>query len=389
MLRIYARTLAAGAVAAGSYLSYEAFGNVQRQFDLASQAGNILRTVLDPETAHNLGISVAKAGLFPKETRPDDPILKTTVFGKEFRNPLGLAAGFDKHAEIMEAMLGMGFGFVEVGSITPKPQPGNPKPRVFRIPEHKAVVNRYGFNSVGSDVASDNLATFSHNVSKNPEIKTGPVGVNLGKNKTSVDAAQDYSISVSLLSKFADYLVINVSSPNTPGLRALQSRKELETIVVQVLGTRNRMLWGPQGPPPLLIKIAPDLNDQDLADIAAVVKKHKVDGLIVSNTTITRPGDITTHPVGAEAGGLSGPPVFEISTNVLLQVYELTGGQVPLIGCASLVQLYTALAYEGPALVPRVKAELAACLRRDGFSSVAEAVGADHKPKVKKGGWLW
>eukprot|EP00798_Chlamydomonas_sp_ICE-L_P032340 gene32340-5386_t len=327
---------------------------------------------------------------------------------------------------MMEALLGIGFGFVEVGSITAKPQPGNAKPRIFRIPEYKAMVNRYGNNSLGSDAAQDNLDDFMCKAEMHPDVKPGPVGVNLGMNKRSKDLSNDYGVLVSKLAPYADYLVINVPSPTAPGQRALQSRKILEEMIKQVKSARDKLHWGPGGPPPLLIKIAPDMSDLDLADITTVVAKHHIDGLIVSNTTMTRPGDVTQSPISAEAGGLSGPPLFELSTKVLHNVYRLTGGRVPIIGCggvstgedaykkiragaslvqlytalvydgpiivprASLVQLYTALVYDGPIIVPRIKAELAACLKRDGFKCIADAVGADHREAApKKRGWLW
>lgn len=381
----------------------------QLEFDLASATGPLIRS-LDMETSHKFGILAARLGLFPRETRPDPPSLRTTVWGREFPNPLGVAAGFDKDGEVIEPMLALGFGFVEIGSVTPLPQPGNPKPRAFRLPEHGAVINRYGFNSEGVEAAAARLAALrarqaasaaaaaaasTSSSSSGSGFPAGLVGVNLGKNKASEDAAADYCVGVRQLGSFADYLVINISSPNTPGLRALQGRKELETLVRSVKQTRDGMKWGPAGPPPLLVKIAPDLTDADMKDIAAVALKQRVDGLIVSNTTITRPGPIAQHPNGQEAGGLSGRPLFEMSTQVLRQMYTLTGGRLPIVGVggvssgedayakiragASLVEVYSAFAYEGPRLVPRIKRELAACLARDGFASVAEAVGADHR----------
>ncbi|MEW5318507.1 MAG: hypothetical protein WDW38_009723 [Sanguina aurantia] len=223
----------------------------------------------------------------------------------------------------------------------------------------------------------------------------GVLGINFGKNKSSKDAAQDYSILMSQLGVYADYIVINVSSPNTPGLRALQGRRELTELVVQVKGTRDRMVWGREGPPPLLVKISPDLTELDKQDIAEVVRVTGVDGLVISNTTISRPGKIGETAEAHEAGGLSGPPLFELATRTLADMYRLTGGKVPMIGVggvssgedaykkiragASLVQLYTAFAYDGPIAVPNMKQELVACLKRDGFANVAEAVGADHR----------
>ncbi|KAJ9508510.1 hypothetical protein QJQ45_012051 [Haematococcus lacustris] len=396
----------------GALVYYDRVASEATKFHLLSSAGPLLR-LLDPETTHILGIEAAKLGLFPKENRPDHPVLHTSVWGRQLNNPIGsritsltfslppplagLAAGFDKHGEIVEPMLGLGFGFVEIGSVTPKPQPGNSKPRVFRIPDLQATINRYGFNSLGADAVADNLLMFHKKAREEPHIKSGLLGVNLGKNKSSKDAGTDYSLGLNKLGELGDYCVINISSPNTPGLRALQSRKALEELVTQVKGTRDRMRWGPAGPPPLLIKIAPDLTDQDKQDIASVALKHQVDGLIVSNTTITRPGAVGDYPEASEAGGLSGPPLMALSTEVLADMYRLTGrGKITLIGCggvssgedayakiragASLVQLYTALAYQGPVVVPRIKAELAALLQRDGFSSVADAVGVDHEP---------
>ncbi|KXZ44645.1 hypothetical protein GPECTOR_64g139 [Gonium pectorale] len=429
MFKLVKRVALLGTVAAGGAAAFYLTADIDTQFALASSTGPLLR-MLDPETSHIIGIQAAARGLMPRDTRPDPPSLHTKVFGLSFSNPLGLAAGFDKNAEAVAGLMGLGFGFVEVGkwcrgavfggaqeseperSITPRPQPGNPTPRVFRIPELKATINRYGFNNLGADAVQDHLAAFEKSVERDPSIKRGLLGVNLGKNKSSKDAAQDYCIGLTKLGAHADYLVVNVSSPNTPGLRALQGRKELEALVKQVKGTRDRMRWGPGGPPPLLIKVAPDLSEPDKQDIAAVALATGVDGLIISNTTIQRPGVVAQYPAATEAGGLSGPPLFDMSTAVLADFYRLTGGRLPLVGCggvssgedayrkiragASLVQLYTALAYEGPALVPRIKRELTECLARDGFSSVAQAVGADH-PGVgvaagaaKKGrSWWW
>mmetsp|Transcript_9229 Transcript_9229/g.16241 ORF Transcript_9229/g.16241 Transcript_9229/m.16241 type:complete len:398 (+) Transcript_9229:23-1216(+) len=382
----------ATAAATGGYIFYRQ-ADVTTQFELLSAMGPAVR-MLDAETAHMIGIESAKRGLFPKETRPSPEILRTTVWGREFSNPIGLAAGFDKNAEVIEPLMGLGFGFVEVGSITPKPQPGNPKPRAFRIKDLRAIINRYGFNSLGADAVQDNLLMWEKKSRENPGMR-GMLGVNLGKNKSSNDAATDYMIGITKLGTFADYLVINVSSPNTPGLRSLQGRKELDQLVGQVKTTRDRMRWGPQGAPPLLVKIAPDLTEQDKQDIAAVVLKHKLDGLVISNTTVSRPGAVAAYPESLEAGGLSGPPLMELSTQVLADMYHLTKGKVPIIGCggvssgddayrkvragASLVQIYTALAYEGPAVVPHIKARLAQLLMNDGFKSVGEAVGADHR----------
>ena len=304
------------------------------------------------------------------------------MWGRDFPNPVGLAAGFDKHAEVPDALLGQGFGFVEIGGVTPLPQPGNPRPRVFRLTEDGAVINRMGFNSDGLDVVRGRLAA---------RARSGIVGVNLGKNKEQTDAAADYVAGAKAFAPHADFLVINVSSPNTPGLRALQSREALHALVGQVRGALERF---PEAPP-LLLKVAPDLTDDDKRDIAAVAIATRLDGLIVSNTTLARPPSLAS-PHRAETGGLSGKPLFAPSTELLRQFYRLTEGT----GCrwsASAAspaaatptpksaparrwsQLYTALVFRGPGLVAEIKRDLAAALRADGFRSVAEAIGADHR----------
>ncbi|PIN00558.1 Dihydroorotate dehydrogenase [Handroanthus impetiginosus] len=374
----------------------------------ATKLVNPFFAFLEPEVAHRLAVSAAARGWVPIEKRPDPSILELEVWGRRFSNPLGLAAGFDKNAEAVEGLLGLGFGFVEVGSVTPVPQEGNPKPRIFRLRDEGAIINRCGFNSEGIVAVAKRLGvqhgkrkleTSSTSSSTEDDAvhggKAGPgiLGVNLGKNKTSEDATADYVQGVHTLSQYADYLVINISSPNTPGLRQLQGRKQLKDLVKKVQAARDEMQWAEDGPPPLLVKIAPDLSRQDLEDIAAVALALRVDGLIISNTTIQRPDSVKQNPVAEETGGLSGKPLFSLSTNILKEMYVLTKGKIPLIGCggvssgedaykkiragATLVQLYTAFAYGGPALIPQIKAELAHCLERDGYKSIYEAVGAD------------
>jgi dihydroorotate dehydrogenase len=351
-------------------------------------AGPLLR-LIDPETAHGLTIRALAGGFGPKAATPDDPILATRVWGRAFANPIGLAAGFDKNAEVVGPLFDLGFGFVEVGSITPRPQPGNPKPRIFRLPEDGAVINRLGFNSQGMDAAAARLAAWRGQ--GRPGERPGVLGINLGTNKESADSADDYAQGARALARQADYLVVNISSPNTPGLRALQDRAALEALLARVQDDLSEVLPGEA--PPLLLKIAPDLTAADLEDIAAVALERQLGGIIATNTTVARPPGLKGGHRN-EAGGLSGRPLFARSTEVLGEVYRLTGGRLPLIGLggvsggaeayakiragASLVQLYTALIYEGPGLVARLKAELAELLRRDGFSSVAEAVGAGH-----------
>lgn len=335
---------------------------------------------LPPERAHGLTLAALKAGLGPKASGEGDPILRTSVWGIDFPNPIGLAAGFDKDAEVADAMLGTGLGFVEVGSLTPRPQPGNPKPRMFRLADVQGLINRLGFNNGGVEAAAARLAA--------RDRARGIVGVNLGRNKDSADAEADYRAGVEAVAAHADYLVVNVSSPNTPGLRALQGRELLERLLAAVLEARE----GTGVRPPLLLKIAPDLTDADKADIAAVGLESGIDGLVVSNTTISRPDGLPPS-LAAQAGGLSGRPLMAASTAVLRDMARLTEGRLPIVGVggvasgadayakiragASLVQLYTALAYRGPALVGAIRRDLAALLRADGFTSPDEAVGAD------------
>ena len=351
-------------------------------FDAYALAGPLLRR-LDPETAHGLTIRALKWGLAPRLAAVRHPSLHQTLWGLPFANPVGLAAGFDKNAEVPDAMLAQGFGFVEVGSVTPRPQPGNPRPRLFRLSEDRAVINRMGFNNQGLNAMAARLAA---------RPRPGIVGANLGKNKDTVDAAADYEQGAARLAPLCDYLVINVSSPNTPGLRALQGRAQLEDLV----GRTRAALDGAAGAgkrPPLLLKIAPDLGEADLADIAAVALAGALDGLIVSNTTIARPATLASRHV-RETGGLSGVPLLAPSTAMLGRMYALTAGRLPLVGVggiaggadayakiragASLVQLYSALIYQGTALVGRINRDLVALLAADGFASIAQAVGADH-----------
>ncbi len=352
--------------------------------DIYRLAGAALR-LLPPEAAHRLILRALAAGVVrPGPATADDPVLATSLWGLSFPNPVGLAAGFDKDAEVHQAMLGLGFGFVEVGSVTPRPQPGNPRPRIFRLPADAAVINRLGFNSRGHANAAANLSRRDRG--------RGIVGVNLGKNRDSADAPADYAAGVAALAPLADYIVINVSSPNTPGLRRLQNPELLAQLVSRVDAVRRATFA--ERPPPLLLKIAPDLGAEERADIAAVALASGVDGLVVGNTTVARPAGLQSRHAG-EAGGLSGRPLFEPSTGMLRDLYRRTGGRLPLVGVggiaggadayakiragASLVQLYTALIYRGPALVARIKRQLADCLRRDGFATISAAVGADHR----------
>ncbi len=338
---------------------------------------------MDSERAHRLALLGLKSRLATFWYRPEveDKILRQTVWNRTFPNPIGLAAGFDKNAVAYEEALDLGFGFVEVGGVTPLPQKGNPQPRLFRLEADRAVINRMGFNNEGMAVVARRLSRRSGR---------GLVGVNLGKNKDQADPVADYATLAAALAPYADFLVINVSSPNTPGLRALQSA---EPLIAIIRAARAAMAGLPKSPP-LLFKIAPDLAPEDLAAVASAARAEAIDGIVVSNTTLSRP-DTLRAPQKTETGGLSGAPVFALSTHVLSEMYKLTEGRIPLVGVggvasgadayakiragASLVQLYSALVFEGPALVGRIKRELASLLARDGFASVADAVGADHR----------
>lgn len=334
---------------------------------------------VDPERAHRLTIIALKSGLGPRQHGADPASLGVDLFGLHFPNPVGIAAGFDKNGEVPDAMLAMGMGFAEVGTVTPLPQAGNSRPRIFRLEAERAVINRLGFNNEGHDALKRRLEA--------RRARGGIVGVNIGANKDAADRIADYETGIAAFEGLASYFTVNISSPNTPGLRALQNRAELEALVSRVLKARK-------GNVPILLKIAPDLTAPELADIAAVALDMHLDGLIVSNTTIRREGFVS-GPHAHETGGLSGKPLFALSTEVLRDIYRLTKGQIPIVGVggiasgadayakirsgASLVQLYSALTYEGPALVASVKRDLAAALARDGFSHVADAVGVDAK----------
>ena len=344
-------------------------------------AGTALLRLLPPNLAHRLAIEALKRRLVPPDRRPDDPVLATRLWGLDFVNPVGLAAGFDKDAEAVDALLDLGFGFVEAGTVTPLPQPGNRRPNLFRLPEDKAVINRMGFPSRGIEAFAANLAH---------RRRPGIVGANVGRNKETADEAGDFACCIAAVAGLADYLVVNISSPNTPGLRDMQHGERLVRLLDRVIAARDGAAAGRR--PPLLVKIAPDLDDEAMRSIARAVLAAGIDGLIVSNTTTARPASLRS-PKAREAGGLSGPILFDPSTRALSAMWRLTEGRIPLIGCggigsgtdayakiragASLVQVYTALVYAGPGLVGRIKRELAGLLKAHGFSSVSAAVGAD------------
>jgi dihydroorotate dehydrogenase len=346
-----------------------------------------LMSLLDPEDAHKLTLRALKMGLGPTVTASDPAILAVDLFGLHFENPLGIAAGFDKNGEVPDAMLAMGMGFAEVGTVTPLPQQGNPRPRVFRLPVHRAVINRLGFNNEGHAALKKRLQARRGKRG----FAGGIVGVNIGANKDATDRVADYEAGIRTFDGLASYFTVNISSPNTPGLRALQGKGELEALISRVLAARRTDL---PRLTPVLLKIAPDLTSEELSDIAEVALAQGLDGLIVSNTTIMREG-LVSGLHAKETGGLSGAPLFDMSTSVLREMYRLTQGRVPLVGVggissgadayekiragASLVQLYSALTYEGPALVTRIKRDLAARLAADGFAHLRDAVGTGVK----------
>jgi dihydroorotate dehydrogenase len=347
-----------------------------------------LLRLLPPEAAHRATIRALSLGLAARPRSADAPALATRLWRRSFSNPVGLAAGFDKDAEVPDAMLALGFGFVECGTITPLPQAGNPKPRLFRLVEDQAVINRLGFNGSGLQNAARALAARRE--------RDGIVGANIGKNRDTHDDMGDYVEGVRVLAPLVDYLTVNVSSPNTPGLRDLQRKSAVKRLITRLLDARGAAT--PRDPPPLLLKIAPDLTAEERVDLAEAALSSGIDGLIVANTTVARPASLMSR-FAHEPGGLSGRPLFEPSTELLSEMFRLTSGKVPMVGVggiasgadayrkiragASLVQLYTALVFQGPALVERIKRELAELLARDGFTSVSAAVGADaHLPST-------
>ena len=335
----------------------------------------LLRT-LDPETAHRLAIQALKLAPLPAPPA-DDPVLATTVAGLRLSNPVGLAAGLDKNGEALRGLARLGFGFVECGSVTPRPQPGNPRPRLFRLSEDRAISNRMGFNNAGLEAFADRLA-------RRPAGTV--VGANLGANKDTEDKAADYVAGLRRLKGLADYVTVNVSSPNTPGLRDLQGRAAMDDLLGRLAEARAG------DPAPVFLKIAPDLTATEIGLIVEAALDHGVDALIVSNTTLDRPGTLRSR-YRTEAGGLSGAPLKPKARAALRAAAEASAGRLPLIAVggidsgaeaydrlragASAVQVYSALVFEGPGLVGRIKRDLAARLRADGFSTAADAVGAD------------
>ncbi|WP_420541384.1 quinone-dependent dihydroorotate dehydrogenase [Phreatobacter oligotrophus] len=348
---------------------------------MLSLASRLARPVLlatDPETGHNLAVAALKTLPLPA-CGTDDRRLAVSAFGLSFPNPVGLAAGFDKHAEVPDPALRLGFGFVEVGGVTPKPQVGNPKPRVFRLVPDEAIINRYGLNSDGVDVVARRLAARAG--------KPGIVGINIGPNKDSTDRVADYGLLIEKLGPHVSYLSVNVSSPNTPGLRDLQQASFLDDVLARSIEARDAVAPGK----PILVKIAPDLSLEGLDDMVSVCRRRRVDGMIVSNTTIARPETLADQATARETGGLSGRPLFRRSTEMLAETWRRVEGQFPLVGVggiaspedaiakiaagATLVQLYSALVFRGFGLVEEIKQGLVHRLMRERMASVTDLVG--------------
>jgi dihydroorotate dehydrogenase len=337
----------------------------------------------DPEDAHRMAIQGLRL-LPPIRQRVDDSKLAVRAFGLNFPNPIGMAAGFDKSAEAPDALLRLGFGFVEIGSVTPKPQVGNPRPRLFRLERDEAVINRMGFNNDGAEVVLRRLAARAH--------QGGIVGVNVGANKDSPDRVADYVKLIETFAPVASYFTVNVSSPNTPGLRNLQQSAALDDLLAKVIDARERVRTN-AGDSPVLLKIAPDLSLAELDDVVHIARSRRVDGMIVANTTVARPSTLRETNRAKEQGGLSGRPLFRLSTRMVAETYVRAEGAFPLIGVggidsggaaltkiragASLIQLYSSLIYKGLGLVEDIKNDLASTLLRTGRDALSEIVGAD------------
>ncbi len=347
-------------------------------FDLARPA----LFALDPEQAHELTLRSLEIGLHPRDTRADDPALRSKLGALSLSNPIGIAAGFDKDARAPDAVLSMGCGFAEIGTVTPRPQEGNPKPRLFRLIADRAVINRNGFNNLGHAAALAKL--------QKRAARGGIVGVNIGANKDAMDRTADYVAGIDTFYDVASYFTVNISSPNTPGLRDLQAPAALDELLGRVMEARQRRISGGAPARPIVVKIAPDIAEADLPGIAERLLAHKIDAVTVSNTTLARPRLLDTKTAG-ETGGLSGRPVFHRSTAMLARVYQATGGRIPLIGAggvdsgasalvkleagATLIQLYTALIYEGPSLITRIKSHLIDHCRINGHLAIGDVTG--------------
>ena len=337
-----------------------------------------------PEISHNITLKLLQLS-FGKKRILDNPILYQHIFGYDFSNPIGMAAGFDKNVEVVAPLLNLGFGFVEAGTITPEPQYGNNKPRIFRLSEDSSIINHLGFNNKGAEYAAKKLKKLNLN-----SLSKGIVGINIGKNKNSSNYIDDYSYCLEKLGPLAHYVTINVSSPNTPGLRDIQNRGQIEKLVEELKIKKNKLPTLENIP--IFFKISPDLNEEQIRDIALMSLANNVDGLVLSNSTLDRPKTLISD-FKNEIGGLSGKPLFLKSTLILKKMYKLTNGQIPLIGVggvsnglecyekiksgASLVQLYSALTYEGPSIIIKILSELINLLKTDGYKNIKEAIGKD------------
>jgi dihydroorotate dehydrogenase len=339
--------------------------------------------LIEAESAHRLAIQGLKVAPLPNRSK-DDPLLAVRAFGLNFPNPIGMAAGFDKHAEVPDALLKLGFGFVEIGTVTPLPQPGNPRPRLFRLPPDEGVINRLGFNSEGADAVLRRLAARA--------AAGGIIGVNVGANKDSKDRIADYVRQIEMFAPVATYFTCNISSPNTPGLRDLQQGRVFDELLSRVMEARAR-IHRKAGTTPVLIKIAPDLTLSELDDVVGAARRHRVDGMVIGNTTVLRPPWLRDRTTAHEPGGLSGRPLFGLSTRMLAETYVRVESAFPLVGVggidsdetalakiragACLVQLYSALVFHGFGLVGRIKRSLADALRKGQYASISDLVGAD------------
>jgi len=339
--------------------------------------------LIEPENAHRLAINGLKLAPLPGRSR-DDALLAVRAFGLNFPNPVGMAAGFDKHAEVPDALLRLGFGFVEIGTVTPLPQPGNPRPRLFRLPPDEGVINRLGFNSEGAEAALRRLAARAG--------LGGIIGVNVGANKDSKDRIADYVRQIEMFAPVASYFTCNISSPNTPGLRDLQQGQVFDELLFRVMEARAR-IHRKAGTTPVLIKIAPDLTLNELDDVVGAARRHRVDGMVIGNTTVLRPAWLRDRTTARELGGLSGRPLFGLATRMLAETYVRVESAFPLVGVggidsgetalakiragACLVQLYSALVFHGFGLVGRIKRSLAHAMRSGQYASIGDLVGAD------------
>ena len=351
--------------------------------DLFDALARPLMGLLEAENAHRLAVNALKLAPLPAAAE-DDPHLAVRAFGLNFRNPVGMAAGFDKHSEVPDALLRLGFGFVEVGTVTPLPQPGNPRPRLFRLPADEGVINRLGFNSEGADAVLRRLAARA--------AEGGIVGINVGANKDSPDRIADYVRQIEMFAPVASYFTCNISSPNTPGLRSLQRGQAFDELLSRVMEARSR-ISREAGTTPVLIKIAPDLTLNELDDVVGAARRHRVDGMVIGNTTVLRPAWLKDRETAHEPGGLSGAPLFALATRMLAETYVRVEGAFPLVGVggvssgetalaklragACVVQLYSALVFRGLGLIGAIKRHLLEALARGQHAGLAELVGAD------------